>query len=604
MAETSGFFEARLNEETEEYDRLYYAEQFANYFKLFIGNGVFIQDSNQLQVESVAGMNIKVNPGWGFINGYWYNNSEELNITIPVNTFTVDRYDLVVLRKDLALREISIVYLENETNIRRDGNYYDLALAKIRIPVGSASISNSNITDKRPDEEVCGFVKGLVDIITTDALFNQFTAQFNEWFTDIKEKLEEDPAGNLQAQIGNLGELVTVNKDSLVESINEAVDKIDNLSAEDIGAMPGIIAVTEYPYNGITDVLKLPIGRYRFTSQTVWDKFANTPSTTIGIIEVSSVQTGNPDPWTQAWKYKHLLYKSMYSGVMYVRTAASGEVGNINDSGWLKVTTSKNILDTAELISANTVSGNVAGALGVKQIKNALNDSINTLNTNLQNTIYSNGGTIEEKTKWLIENKKLPTNKPFLIREAHSGISILVGHIYDSYNYGGFLIITIGEVYYAKVFNGTLASLTKIGDYAELANRATNDSNGRNIATGYMKHYDGNVSKFNDMLTRGKYLVNGTYKTSEGAPRDGVLYGALYVFLCDDTRTHNNTSTWLMQLLFDTYGNIKIRRKINADGWTSWRSLCKDDETPTGGGIQFQIVNGELQYRYDTEVWG
>ena len=197
MAETSGFFEAKVNEETNEYDRVYYASQFARYFSLFIGNGVFVGTSEQLLVESVSGMRIKVNPGWGFIEGYWYNNDKDLFIDVPVNTMAVARTDIVVLRKDEALRDTHIVYLEGETEIKRDGSYYDLLLATINVPVGSASVSNVNITDKRPDQKVCGFVKGLVDVITTDALFNQFTAQFNEWFLKMQGQLTGDPVGKL-----------------------------------------------------------------------------------------------------------------------------------------------------------------------------------------------------------------------------------------------------------------------------------------------------------------------------------------------------------------------------------------------------------------------
>lgn len=225
MAETSGFFEAKVNEETNEYDRVYYASQFAQYFALFIGNGVFAATSDQLLVESVSGMRIKVNPGWGFIEGYWYNNDEDLIIDVPVNTMAVSRTDIVVLRRDEALRDTHIVYLEGESEIRRDGSYFDLLLAIINIPVGSASISNANITDKRPDEEVCGFVKGLVDVITTDALFNQFTAQFNEWFVKIQSQLTDDVVTKLTSDIGTLSKLKTTNKTSLVSAINELNDE-------------------------------------------------------------------------------------------------------------------------------------------------------------------------------------------------------------------------------------------------------------------------------------------------------------------------------------------------------------------------------------------
>lgn len=206
MSETSGFFEAKLNSVTNEYDRVYYAEQFANYFKLFIGNGVFASPTDQLLVEADSGMNIIVNSGWAFINGYWYNNSDNLTINIPVNTQSVERTDIVVARYDNASRDIHIEYLDGESSIRRDGSYYDLLLATVTVPVGSSVITDAVIKDNRSNENVCGFVKGLVDVVTTDDLFKQYEAQFNEWFTKIKNSLDGDIAGNLQNEIEEITE--------------------------------------------------------------------------------------------------------------------------------------------------------------------------------------------------------------------------------------------------------------------------------------------------------------------------------------------------------------------------------------------------------------
>ena len=242
-----------------------------------------------------------------------------------------------------------------------------------------------------------------------------------------------------------------------------------------------------------------------------------------------------------------------------MRTATSGEVGDVDDTGWLKITTSKNILDTAELISANTVGENVAGALGVKQIKNALNDSINTLNTNLQNTIYSNGGTLEEKVKYLIENKKLPTNKPFLIREAHSGNNIFVGHICDSWNYGGFLVITIGEVYYAKVSNGTLASLTKIP-------LSASDLGLGDIMTGFSNRTTGlwgaggtELDNLNSGIT-----VLSTSPKSEYADCDSWYYKTFY-------ENGDNNKNYGIQIAIPRmkYTTILFRQKNNGS-WGDW----------------------------------
>ena len=43
----------------------------------------------------------------------------------------------------------------------------------------------------------------------------------------------------------------------------------------------------------------------------------------------------------------------------------------------------------------------------------------------------------------------------------------MVGHIYDSYNYGGFLVITFGDIYAAYIQNGTfvMKKITGIENY-------------------------------------------------------------------------------------------------------------------------------------------
>lgn len=663
MAETSGFFEARLNEETEEYDRLYYAEQFANYFKLFIGNGIFIQDSNQLQVESVAGMNIKVNPGWGFINGYWYNNSEELNITIPVNTFTVDRYDLVVLRKDLALREISIVYLENETNIRRDGNYYDLALAKIRIPVGSASISNSNITDKRSDEEVCGFVKGLVDIITTDALFNQFTAQFNEWFTDVKEKLEEDPAGKLQAQIGNLVELVTVNKGNLVKSINEVVDKLDNLSAEDVGAVA--VGSSTMAYGLTPDSLSTTIGNLGFTLDNTFEelyqilknnynKFENyfllvTTSNSSVFNNSLPVKTGctiecvNIKSASTRCTFK--LYNFRNNDI-YINTVIDGVL-----NGWVKLAdindavASANSLNVIEIVANTNLNNlNVSGFYYSPTNANTqtlLN--VPPIQTSFFMMVGKHAGIYQEITEYI------PNNPKKFIRNSYNGvwgewieISKIIDHNLKTYTSLEQLGTNVDDITKWTGLVPLNSQLTFTVDLSKLSilypkgllpiNSAGSiriiNTTGRGFIEYVCEHgyyyafsdnleahiYDWqkiatekehNIKTYTDLsqigITKGSETINAiaTKMSSNSILMINVgsghanIYpvqkGILTIEKVDDTRVSvkfqafNKADTWLGHWATGT--------------WSGWTKVATDN------GIEFQIVDGELQYRYDTEVW-
>jgi len=217
MAEASGFFQAvwdeslidpTTGEATGYWDRNYIAQQFADYFALFIGNGVFGSPTNQCKVISGTGLTVVVTPGWAFINGLWYHNDANLVLSVPENTGSVTRQDSVRLRWSDSDRAIQAVYVSGSTTNTRTSSIYDLKLANVSVPVNAATISNSNITDTRTNESVCGLVKGLMEIETTADLFAQYQAQFNEWFDEVKDQLTGDLAIRLQLEFDELNDNV------------------------------------------------------------------------------------------------------------------------------------------------------------------------------------------------------------------------------------------------------------------------------------------------------------------------------------------------------------------------------------------------------------
>lgn len=208
MAETSGFFDAVYNESTDSYDLEYLAAQFAAYFALFVGNGVFGSPTNQLKVSSGDGMTIKISPGWAFINGYWYHNDEELVLSVASNLGTSSRSDAVLCRWDAGSRRISAVVQVGSTEVTRDGSYYDLKLAEIFVPAGATYVSQSNITDTRMNESVCGLVTHILEVQTTADLFAQYEAIFNDWFDSVKDQVTGDLAIKLQTEFTELNEKV------------------------------------------------------------------------------------------------------------------------------------------------------------------------------------------------------------------------------------------------------------------------------------------------------------------------------------------------------------------------------------------------------------
>lgn len=207
MSERYGFFNA-VETSSGVYDRTYNAEDFANYFSKFIGNGVFVEPTNGLKVSAQSGLKVTVKSGSAYIDGYYYELTEDKTLTIPVNSASYVQQDSIVVRLDKVKRKMSLELKQNNASVSRTSTVKELQLAKIRKPVGATNLSASDITDMRPYNEVCGFVTGVVQQISTSDLFSQFTAMFNEWFNGIKGQLSGDVATSLQNQINEINKKI------------------------------------------------------------------------------------------------------------------------------------------------------------------------------------------------------------------------------------------------------------------------------------------------------------------------------------------------------------------------------------------------------------
>lgn len=172
-------------------DRVYRAEEWAEYFASFIGNGVFPVPSTSLQVVAGSGMAVAVKTGKAWINGYFYYNTSDLPVTLATADGVLNRIDRIVVRWDLTERKISVAVKSSTPAtspvapaLQRDADAYELCLADVLVSAGVTAISQANITDRRLDGSLCGVVAGVVDQIDTDA----FNAQLEAWFADYKER--------------------------------------------------------------------------------------------------------------------------------------------------------------------------------------------------------------------------------------------------------------------------------------------------------------------------------------------------------------------------------------------------------------------------------
>ena len=224
MAEKSSFFTS-LNG-----DRKYKSSDFAEYFSTFIGNGVFPNPSTNLLVTANGDMTINLSPGFAWINGYMYHNTDNLTLTVEHADSALKRIDRVVLRCDFINREIRAyvkkgIFASNPItpDLERGVNAYELSISDILVENGVISIQQSKITDTRLDESVCGVVTQTVKEIETSELYRklqgyidergqdvkgwmetattQWEVDFNIWFETIKDILSGDVAGELANRI-------------------------------------------------------------------------------------------------------------------------------------------------------------------------------------------------------------------------------------------------------------------------------------------------------------------------------------------------------------------------------------------------------------------
>lgn len=213
-------------------DRIYDATDVARFLSKFFTNGIF---NNSLSVTSNDNMTISVSTGSANINGYSYENTEELVLDIEESDSELSRIDSVVLRLDLNNRQITAEILQgqyattpSQPSITRSGNIYELRLANISVPAEATRITTNMITDTRFGSD-CGNVTQAVLELDTSEIFSQYQAYFDAWFSNLEDQLDDNQAGHLQNQIGILSNLPTTAKSNLVVAISETVDMIDNI---------------------------------------------------------------------------------------------------------------------------------------------------------------------------------------------------------------------------------------------------------------------------------------------------------------------------------------------------------------------------------------
>ena len=210
---------------SQNHDRLYNAESFETWLRPFFVSGVFA-GCLQVLAQSDQDMTVKVTSGYANLDGkpaYW---PDENTLQIATASGVYDRIDTIVLRRDNTNRHISLDVVTGVASIdpqptapQRTSDIFELVLAEVLVGVGVTEITQSKISDKRPDTSVCGYVMCTIDTPDFSELYAQFEAQAQEyfgeqadeflaWFEHMKDQLDEDAAGHLQLEIDDINESI------------------------------------------------------------------------------------------------------------------------------------------------------------------------------------------------------------------------------------------------------------------------------------------------------------------------------------------------------------------------------------------------------------
>lgn len=231
MSLTSGFFDA-MEQGEGNYDRVYTAAEFAHYFSLLVGNGVFPSPDTGLNVlaSDPASMTVKIGDGSGWINGYFVTVAGGHSVTLEAASGAGTRIDSIIMQWNSNDRKINIIAKSGTASgnpkpvdLQRDAELWELELAQITVDAGVSSVNQTKIKDMRSDETRCGLVTALLKGIDPSSFLKQSEAEFNQWFETVMNKISsEDVAGSLLKMITEVD-----NRSKETESLVKNISTVD-----------------------------------------------------------------------------------------------------------------------------------------------------------------------------------------------------------------------------------------------------------------------------------------------------------------------------------------------------------------------------------------
>src|SRR5699024_3226792 len=128
------------------------------------------KDLPDLEVKAEEDMNVSLGAGYMFANGYMYFNDSKMKLELDTADDEQSRIDRIIIRfnSDPEERTIKARILKGTpasspkppeiTREGKDGYIHDMSVAQIYVTAGQSYVEDSDITDERANDEVCGYI--------------------------------------------------------------------------------------------------------------------------------------------------------------------------------------------------------------------------------------------------------------------------------------------------------------------------------------------------------------------------------------------------------------------------------------------------------------
>lgn len=224
MTIKSGFFNS-LN-----HDRMYDADDMNAIFDGIITDGVFGNIGNKFIVTPGSGMTINIGTGKARLHQIFVENDANLVLQVSQSDVLLNRIDVVVIRVDKTIsgRRGDITILKGTPSqnpiaptLSTDGQIWEMPIAYINVNANASKIGPSDI-QYLVGRNSTPLITAPMQTVNVESYVGKMEGQFSDWFSNLKDNLSTNAAGNLQNQINTINPKVS----SLSNELKKLADKM------------------------------------------------------------------------------------------------------------------------------------------------------------------------------------------------------------------------------------------------------------------------------------------------------------------------------------------------------------------------------------------